>query len=316
MNTPRNCTGKRGFTLMELLVAMAITTIIVTVLISITSIAIDTWNRSRAELRSARQAKAMVDTLARDLETLVIRRGNENEWLGAKFDAPELSANASRLVFFTGATDRYGGLIGGADDKGGDVSSVGYVLAYKDPINGGTAENQTMVLNRYLVNPDETFNKLLGKTTTAKSLISEFQQFETQLNESQNFICENVYQFTLTFKMEVTKNTNPGDPANPLYQKFLVPLSISETSQGQKIDEFRMLGTGLVADVNQVTIGSTTLTPEEIKSGRLAVVEISLTVLSDAGVDLLRRSPARAKDAAWLGKNSFQYSKQVQVPGM
>ena len=47
-------TRRRGFTLMELMVAMAITTIIVTVLVSITSIALDTWNRSRTELRASR----------------------------------------------------------------------------------------------------------------------------------------------------------------------------------------------------------------------------------------------------------------------
>ena len=47
--------ARRGFTLIELLVAMAITTIIASVLISVTAIAIDSWTRSRAELRAARQ---------------------------------------------------------------------------------------------------------------------------------------------------------------------------------------------------------------------------------------------------------------------
>ena len=75
MKTPRNHPFKRGFTLMELMVAMAITTIIVTVLVSITFIAMDTWNRSRAELRAARQAKAMVDIMVRDFEAMVTRRG-------------------------------------------------------------------------------------------------------------------------------------------------------------------------------------------------------------------------------------------------
>ncbi len=42
MKIQRTLSRKRGFTLMELMVAMAITTIIVTVLVSITSIALDT----------------------------------------------------------------------------------------------------------------------------------------------------------------------------------------------------------------------------------------------------------------------------------
>ena len=68
---------------MELMVAMDITTIIVTVLVSITSIAMDTWNRSRSELRASRQAKAMVDGMVRDFEALIVRRGNAYEWVSA-----------------------------------------------------------------------------------------------------------------------------------------------------------------------------------------------------------------------------------------
>ena len=90
MKTQGNLRGKNsGFTLMELMVAMAITTIIVTVLVSITSIALETWNRSRAELRASRQAKSMIDTLARDFESLVTRRGNNNEWLSAVAASPQ-----------------------------------------------------------------------------------------------------------------------------------------------------------------------------------------------------------------------------------
>ncbi|MEI8038730.1 MAG: type II secretion system protein, partial [Verrucomicrobiota bacterium] len=66
MTHQRSQTNPRGFTLIELLVAMVITTIIVSVLVSITSLAMDTWNRSRSELRAARQAKTMVDSMAND----------------------------------------------------------------------------------------------------------------------------------------------------------------------------------------------------------------------------------------------------------
>ena len=103
---PRRC----GFTLVELLIAMLITTIIASVLISVTAVAIDSWNRSRAELRAARQAKFMVDTIAKDFESLVTRRGNKFEWLSAKTDTTlpgpdrQKSSNASKLIFFTAAT--------------------------------------------------------------------------------------------------------------------------------------------------------------------------------------------------------------------
>jgi len=283
-----------AFTLIELLVAMTITTIIVTVLISITSIAIDTWNRSRAELRAARQAKAMVDTMARDFESLVTRSGNNFEWLTIESDNPQNSGNAASLVFFTAATDRYDGEIGGPNDEGGDVSCVGYKLDWRDPIRGGTGGDfQTFVLNRLLVDPKPTFDDLLGK----ENLSNAFTAFSGNLQDSKNFVCENVYQFTISFQLEIP-STGPT-PGPPQLRQVVI-----EPSGGTQ--RFRILGTGI----------ETTPPIAELKSARLKSVGISLTVLSDAAIDLLRTSPARANDAAWLAKNSFQYSKLVNLPGM
>jgi len=57
-----------------------------------------------------------------------------------------------------------------------------------------------------------------------------------------------------------------------------------------------------------------------IESGRVTAVGISLTVLSDGGVNQLRTNPNLADDpdefATWLAKNSFQYSKLIKLPGM
>ena len=55
MKTPFSPKRAKGFTLIELMVAMAITTVIVTVLVSITGVALDTWQRGRAEIRASRQ---------------------------------------------------------------------------------------------------------------------------------------------------------------------------------------------------------------------------------------------------------------------
>lgn len=93
MKTPFSPKRAKGFTLIELMVAMAITTVIVTVLVSITGIAIDTWQRGRAEIRASRQAKSMLDTMAKDFESLVSRRGNNFEWL---YEGGEPAARALR----------------------------------------------------------------------------------------------------------------------------------------------------------------------------------------------------------------------------
>ncbi len=309
MKTPRISQLKRGFTLMELMVAMAITTIIVTVLVSITSIAVDTWNRSRAELRAARQAKAMVDTMARDFESLVTRRGNENEWLSAESPTSSnlgpsslQSTNSADLIFFSGSTDRYDGNIGSSADKGGDVSCVGYRLMYRDPVDQNGTNFKTFVLNRILVNPDETFKNLLGQ----KDLENAFNSYSSSLEDIENFVCENVFQFTVTFHVEVTQGT--GSSA----KLVTVPVTVGQTSSGQVTKTFKIKGTGIEADVT-----SSGVTADEIKAGRVKSMEISLTVISDAGIDQLRNRPFSGnQQAEFMSKYSYQYTKLVQLPGM
>ncbi|MDB4620218.1 prepilin-type N-terminal cleavage/methylation domain-containing protein, partial [Akkermansiaceae bacterium] len=54
---------KKGFTLAELLVAMAITVVLVSLTVVITGSALDAWRGARNEIRAARQAKIMLDAL-------------------------------------------------------------------------------------------------------------------------------------------------------------------------------------------------------------------------------------------------------------
>ena len=311
MKTQRNSVLKRGFTLMELMVAMAITTIIVTVLVSITSIALDTWNRSRAELRASRQGKAMVDSMARDFESLVTRRGNTNEWLSAiassTLPGNKLkSTNACDLIFFTAATDRYDGQIGTTTDLGGDVSCVGYALQYTDPIEGASGNFDTFVLNRLLVSPKDAFNDLLGKP----DLKTAFNTYQSKLSDPTNFVCENIYQFSLTFHVQVAVVSGSGATATTTLVD--VPITVGKTSTGQVSKEFRINGAGVVADISGGSV-----TPAQLKTGRLTAVEISLTVVSDFGIDQLRtRSFSGSQQAEFLMKNSYQYTKLVQLPSM
>jgi prepilin-type N-terminal cleavage/methylation domain-containing protein len=301
---------RSGFTLMELMVAMAITTIIVTVLVSITSIAIDTWNRSRAELRASRQAKAMVDSMARDFEALVTRRGNEFEWLSAVSPQGSLpkvgqmeSTNAAELIFFAGSTDRYNGEIGKPEDKGGDVSCVAYLLDDLDPLSsgGGSKEYKTFVLNRMLVNPDETFEDLLGQ----KSLDTAFGSYKSRLKQPEYFVCENIYQFTVTFHVEITQTSGSTSTMKT------VPITIGQGG-GKTASSFKVKGTGI-----EVTGGSGSITADQLKSGRLKAMEVSITVLSDIGIDQLRnRGFGGNQQAEFLAKNSYEYTKLVQLPTM
>jgi len=308
MKTPFSPNLRRGFTILELLVAMVITTLIVIVLVGITSVALDAWNRSRSELRASRQAKSMVDTMARDFEAMVARRSNSFEWLYAKTatavgPSAQPSTNAADLIFFTAATDRYSGQINTTTDKGGDVSCVSYKLAYQDLVVGTDTSFSTFAMYRLLVNPDETFTTLLGKPI----LSTAFLPYSSKVKSPENFVCENVYQFTVRFNVEVQKTGSTT--------KVLVPVTLgSATGQFQ---QFQLLGTGLV--VASSSSSAVTLDElNELKAGRIVSAEISLTVLSDFGVNRLKIPGFTFKNDTEKGKffaaNSYQYSKVVELP--
>lgn len=292
---------------MELMVAMAITTIIVTVLVSVTSIALETWNRSRAELRASRQAKSMIDSMAKDFESLVIRRGNTNQWLSAVANLGTVgrsieSTNASEFIFFTAVTDRYNGDVGGATDKGGDVSCVAYKLDYRDPLQSGASRFQTFVMNRLLINPDVTFDKLLAKD----DLSGAFASFSTSLSSPENFICENVFQFSVTFNVQVSKPSSVAGSANTVVN---VPVTIGQNNSAKKL---KITGLGIDSDYN-----GTAVTATELASGRISSVDIAMTVISDFGIDQLnRRSFSASQKTDFLAKNSYEYTKTVQIPSM
>ncbi|MBJ7285108.1 MAG: prepilin-type N-terminal cleavage/methylation domain-containing protein [Akkermansiaceae bacterium] len=310
-------TRRRGFTLLELMVAMAITVIIVTVLVSITSIALGTWNRSRTELRASRMGKMMVDYMARDLESLVTRRGNSNEWLSAISD-PDIgpaglkSTGASRLIFFTAPTDRYEGNAGIPTlDSGGDVCCVAYTLDWKRPVQVGSSVFRTFVLNRKLVDPDLTFSgnakfkPLLGVTSSTNSLDSVFTGIYNlgTISNSANYTSENIYQFSITFQVQVTDSSGTA----PIVRT--VPVAMGSNGA----TSFRVLGTGIETNYSGPY-------KDLVASGRVTAAMISLTVLSDLAVDQIQAGKRSFTDdkakAEFLAKNSYNFSKLVQLPGM
>ena len=317
MKTQRS-SSKRGFTLMELMVAMAITTIIVTVLVSITSIALDTWNRSRAELRASRQAKSMIDIMARDFESLVVRKGNRNEWLSAVSDNSASlgenmrSTNATKLIFFTAATDRYNGAIGTPTDLGGDVSCVAYQLEYKDPIVPGAASKfKSFVLSRLLVDPRATFDNLLGQTdatVAARSLENIFNAtYSGQISQPQNFVCENIFQFAVTFHIETSTNVNG------VVTVVNTPVTVGQTNGTGTSKDFKIQGSGVATN----STGSGPSSAANVASGRVTAVEISATILSDFAVERIKTQTfTTAAKSKFLAQNSFEYTKVVKLPGM
>ncbi|MCX8495851.1 MAG: hypothetical protein ORN51_06680, partial [Akkermansiaceae bacterium] len=200
-------------------------------------------------------------------------------------------------------------------DKGGDVSCVAYVMRFRDPVNSKSKKGfQTYVLNRKLVDPDITFSgkpgkfePLLGNTNSSEPgkwldpvFIKSYPP--DKISDKTNFLCENIYQFTLTFHVQTSDTTDPTRPA------VLTNIPVRIGAGSGDVKSFRVTGTGIVTDpVNA-----------RVAAGRLRAVEISVTVISDFGIDQLRtpRTWSESQKAEFLAKNSYQYTKVVQVPGI
>lgn len=290
---------RKGFTLVELLVALAVTAVIVAMLVTITATALDGYSTSRNQVKASREAKAAFDQMARDLESFVVRSGNNFEWLwiSTEGDPPgpsgNPSPNASRAVFFTAATDRYNGELNTAEDRGGDVSTVAYRLLFRDPIADTEDEEfSSFILYRQLINPDETFNSLLGQ----EDLEAAYQPFENNESNPSNFVCENIYEFSLSFVIEFTE----GNVTRT--ERVLV----INSGGGDSVEDFRLRGSGIVTDNDPSS---------PFADGRIVAADLSITVINDTALELLRGGslPQSAKTRL-LEKNSYYYAKTILLP--
>lgn len=295
----RSIKGTPGFTLIELLVGMAITVVLLGVLVYLTAISMDTYRDSRNEVRAARQAKEVLETVAKDFESMVSRRdGNVYEWIYAGEEPRGLQGpsgreipNTSELIFFTGATDRYDGEIGvPGRDKGGDVSAVCYRLVYRDQIGDTDSERFAVFsLYRHLVNPDGAFD-LLATDDLQNAYRGKFGDAHDLT--SRNFLVENIYEFTVTFLVEYTNGT----------QTKVERVSL-RSSGGNNYTEFRLKGDKITAVGPKASA---------IRNGSVVGVEVSITVLTDRGVTLVKKTGLDRSEV--LKKHSYHYTKTVTTP--
>lgn len=329
MNLQKSKRKISGFTLIELMVAMSIAILIMGLLIGITNSSMAAWQRGRAEVRASRHAKAMLDILAKDIEGIVIRKGNKNQWLYARSDqqttGPQSlkSTNAAHLSFFTAATDRYDGGVGTKDDDGGDVCNVSYRLVYQDPVDGKEdTPFSTFMFYRQLANPDETFDNLLGSTDleTALSQYEGTPNYETAQNASltnsgarYDFVCENILQYTATFRVDVTKAVGSG--TNVKYEIRPIRVAVGRGA-GFSGGQFHLFGDTI--DTNAADISSSDVSQDELKKGTLRSIEISLTVLSDFAVEQLkiRTFKSQEEKVKFIEQHSFHFSKAVEITSL
>jgi len=196
---------RRGFTLVELLVASAI--MIVLVLI-VTKVAVDTltaYDRVVADLSTQAEARSVLDSMERDLNTAVIRPDGRC-WM--EVIAPQATGDASGLLklanissdlqpvlmFFASPNDRTRWSTSGGVRTAisGETCAVSYRMGRRSPFdNPGATIQQVYCVQRTVIDAQNTFNEaipVLTVPTAALSTVTTGTPFTYWYNVSRSYI--------------------------------------------------------------------------------------------------------------------------------
>lgn len=103
--------ARSAFTIIELLVAVAVTALMVSLMLTIVVNVLNGWNRSSGTLSSGNQARTVMDLITSDLQSAILRRDG-NVWLVATIQdsAPsEWTGSTKPVGAASSATDTAGG---------------------------------------------------------------------------------------------------------------------------------------------------------------------------------------------------------------
>lgn len=323
---------RRGFTLIELVVAMAITSILVVIIVGLTNSGLDIWKSISDDISTSTRARIALQNVCQDLDSMQWQRGNKYQWLFAgsekmpknMADADTLGpkglrfANASRLIFFTSSIDRapavssdenlrsnYRSALAHNLDTQGDINAVGYRLLFRDQIlnlQGGKDGRAFPLysLYRQRISPRNTFDYLLGKTDLEKA----YNRFAR--NDEKNFLVENIIEMTVTFEVEYKGQSKQEQDRTELVS---IPV-ISAGSGRHTADELSLYGDRLV--VRGASVG-------DIAKGKLVAANISITVVTEDGINyanLIRlgksRAPRKLED--FFAKYTRTFARRVMLP--
>lgn len=315
---------RRGFTLVELMTAMAITGMLVLVIMQLTNEGIDLWRAVREDVSTSTRSRVALQTISRDFESFQMRAGdNKYQWLFAKADesvsgTPKgLSVpKSAQCVFFACAPDRNPSVSSSTSLRGnyrdarahnretqGDVNAIGYRLMYRDQIlniPGVDANDPTTYplfsLYRQVVSPRSSFERLLGKD----NLEAAYVPFEQ--DDEKNFLCENILEFNVSFSISYSDEQANAEDGRVFYTVETVPV-IASNKDSNKIEVFG----------DRIEAGGRTY-----RNARIDSAMISITVLTEEGVALvnqIRQGRRRApKPAEFFARYTRSFSRVVAMP--
>lgn len=264
---------KRGFTLIELMVATAIMTLLVLAVMGVTSHVLSTWSSASGRLGANAEARSALQYLGDDLETLVVRPKRQ-VWLEVDYDNVDVGGKTTRFPNISLVTATEHRLR--SDTDYGNICAVNYQLAFRHPLVDGAELLPAPVagLYRKVMSPSNTFSQVLtpqvpqggGEPVDLASLKSIVEDGDEVVSFA-NFLNSNIVDLTVEFFAENIGTSSATVPVLPIPAN--TPFIYAD-----KI-------------YNPVT-----KQPLNNDFGRLVYADIRMTVLSDEGSKLLAAAGA------------------------
>jgi type II secretory pathway pseudopilin PulG len=281
---------RSAFTLLEILVATAVTTLLLVLLLVMIQNSLAIYSRITRDPEAFAESRLAAARVASDLAALAVPDGTDVEALRV---TPEPANSVGRLgaesavwlTFVTSATDPDDSTPTAVD---GAIRSVSYRLALQNPIDGSSL-NPGYALHRSIASGAYTFANALGKTnlqTTWGSPPAAPAPTPLPATAVENYLAGAVVGFQVLFEYLDDKGTaDPGDD------------SFVWTTPG---DSVRITGTG--SELNGQTV-----------PGGFRRAEVTLTVLSRQGVMRLQDNILSLDEA--IRKYGRTIVSQAELPG-
>lgn len=155
--------GAKGFTILELLVAMAVLAILVVMLLGIVDSATKLWRGSESRVDSYREARAALSLLARDLQSAIPTTNTNYFRVDDSTLLPNGASSGSNAstIFFMAALPTNAQWADGLTNKS-DLCQVGYFVGLgKTSVAQDSTVIKTMNLYRYFIASDDSYKAIV-----------------------------------------------------------------------------------------------------------------------------------------------------------
>lgn len=243
LNTPH----KAAFTLLEILLATAITAILVVLLMAVIQNVLGIYSRMTGDPEMTAESRLAVRQLTRDLESLALQGDSKGETLRM---TPEPNGSigliggesAVWLTFLSSATDRDNSEPTRID---GSVRSVSYRLAYQNPIDDSNSQTDPeYALYRSIASAAHTLDNSLGKTNLQANYWAALppSPSPTPLPPTaiDNYLAGGVVGFQVRFQYLDQKGTS--DPEDDTFEWTKPGDTVLITGQGGEVNGTRVTG--------------------------------------------------------------------------